>query len=183
MSDFTPNKLRFNSAACMQAIMAMADAYMSQTSDIMVTLFKKEIDRNGNGSSFMRSDAKKVVHEILHEVAQDHITIEAGFDEAMAASMAKDFYVRVMVVIHGNQAGGPLTSKPGMHTFKKNVVGYGLSTAETLYPLPPKFNQPDISAPLRDNVMKEIEKYFEVMMIKICESLSGDFFSQFITGG
>jgi hypothetical protein len=31
--------------------------------------------------------------------------------------------------------------------------------------------------------MKDIEKYFEVMMIKINEALTGDFFGQFITGG
>lgn len=183
MSDFTPNKLGFNSAGCMNAIMRMADAYMSETSDILINLFKKEIDRNGNGSSFMRSDAKSVVHEILHEVTQDHIKIEAGFDEAMAAGMAKDFYVRVMVVIHGNQGGGTLTSKPGRSTFKKNVVGYGPSTAKTVYNLPSWFNQPDIAGVLRDNVLKEIEKYFEVMLIKIDMALTGDFFAQFITGG
>lgn len=183
MSDFTPNKLGFNSAGCMRAIMAMADAYMSQTSDILITLFQKEIDRNGNGSKFMRSDAKSMVREILHEVTEDNIKIEAGFDEGTARSMAKDFYVRVMVVIHGNQAGGTLHSKPGMSTFKKNVVGYGKSGAETVYDLPSWFNQPDISGILRDNVMKEIEKYFEVMLIKINESLTGDFFAQFITGG
>lgn len=183
MSDFTPNKLGFNTNGCMNAIMKMADAYMNQTSDIMITLFKKEIDRNGNGSSDMKRDAKVVVREILHEVAEDHITIEAGFDEAMARSMAVDYYVRTMVVIYGNQAGGALTSKPGMSTFKKHVRGYGPSTAKTKYFLPDGFNQVDASTGIRDNVMKDIEKYFEVMMIKINEALTGDFFGQFITGG
>lgn len=183
MSDFTPNKLGFDVNGCMNAIMRMADAYMSQTSDILINLFKKEIDRNGNGSSFMKGEAKKVVHEILHEVTRDHITIEAGFDEAMASGMAKDFYVRVMVVIYGNQANGKLMSKPGRSTFKKYVTNYGPSTAKTLYPLPDGFNQIDASQGIRENVLKDIEKYFEVMLIKIDSSLDGNFFSQFITGG
>lgn len=183
MSDFTPNKLGFDSAGCMRAIMMMADAYMKETSDIMITLFQKEIDRNGNGSSDMKGDAKTLVREILHEVAADHITIDAGFDESMAQSMARDFYVRTMVVIHGNQAGGKLTSKPNMSTFKKHVRGYGPSTAKTVYDLPKDFNQEDASKGIRGNVMKEIEKYFEVMIIKINAALTGDFFGLFITGG
>ena len=153
------------------------------TSDILVNLFKIEIDRNGNGADVMKNDAKKVVREIMREVAEDHITIEAGFDEDMARSMARDFYVRVMVVIHGNQAGGKLYSKPGMYTFKKHVIGYGPSTAKTRYKLPKGFNQVDVSKGIRNNVMKEIEKYFEVMMIKLCGSLTGEFFGRFITGG
>lgn len=183
MSDFTPNKLGFDSAGCMRAIMMMADAYMQETSDIMITLFQKEIDRNGNGSSDMKGDAKTLVREILHEVAADHITIDAGFDESMAQSMARDFYVRTMVVIHGNKAGGKLTSKPNMSTFKKHVRGYGPSTAKTVYKLPNGFNQVDASKGISGNVMKEIKKYFEVMIIKINAALTGDFFGQFITGG
>lgn len=183
MSDFIPNKLRFDSAGCMRAIMAVCDALMSQTSDILINIFKKEIDRNGNGSSDMKADAKRIVHEILHEVAKDHITIEAGFDEEMAHSMASDYYVRTMVVIYGNQAEGKLTSKPGMSTYKKHVRGYGPSTAKTVYKLPAGFNQMDASEGIRDNAMKEIEKYFDVMIAKINITLTGEFFGQFITGG
>ena len=183
MSDFTPNKLGFDTNGCMNAILRMADAYMSQTSDILINLFKIEIDRNGNGSSFMKHDAKKVVREILHEVAQDHITIEAGFDENMARGMARDFYVRVMVVIYGNMANGYLWTKPGESTWKKNVTNYGPSGAKSIYMLPDEFDQADASEGIKNNVLKEIEKYFEVMLIKIDSSLDGNFFGQFITGG
>ena len=57
--------------------------------------------------------------------------------------MATDYYVRTMVVIYGNQAGGKLTSKPGMSTFKKHVRGYGPSTAKTKYDLPDGFKPED----------------------------------------
>lgn len=183
MSDFTPNKLGFDTNGCMNAIMRMADAYMSQTSDILINLFKIEIDRNGNGSSFMKNDAKKVIRETLHEVVQDHITIEAGFDEDMARGMARDFYVRVMVVVYGNMANGYLWTKPGESTWKKNVTNYSPSGAKSIYMLPDEFDQADASEGIKNNVLKEIEKYFEVMLIKIDSSLDGNFFGQFITGG
>ena len=182
MSDFTPNKLGFDSAGCQRAIIMVCDALMKETSDILVLLFKKEIERNGNGSKDMRSDAKQVVHEILHEVAEDHITIEAGFDEDMARGMALDFYVRTMVVIYGNQANGPIWSKPGQSTWKKHVRGYGPSTAKTAYPLY-RFNQFDFHDKMVENVMKEINKYFDVLIAKIASTLTGDFFGQFITVG
>ena len=159
-----------------------ADALMSETSDVLIKLFQKEIDRNGNGSHFMKHDAKSVVHEILHEVAGDHITIEAGFDENMARSMAKDFYVRVMVVIYGNQAEGTIKSKPGRSTFKKHVVGYGLSSAKTTYDIP-QFNQDSVAEGIKQNVMNDIEKYFDVMIAKLATLCDGNFFSQFITVG
>lgn len=182
MSDFTPNKLGFDTSGCTRAILMAADALMKETSDILVLLFKKEIDRNGNGSRFMRDDAKKVVHEILHEVAEDHISIEAGFDEDMARSMATDFYVRTMVVIYGNQANGPIWTKPGASTWKKNVVGYGPSGARTKYPLY-RFNQFDFHDKMVENVMKQINKYFDVMVAKLATLLDGEFFGRFITGG
>jgi hypothetical protein len=183
MSDFIPNKLGFNAAGCSTAILRAADALMQETVDIMLIIMKKEIDKNGNGSSDMKADAKTMVREILHEVAEDHISVDAGFDEAMANSMARDFYVRVMVVLHGNQAGGVLYSKPGASTFKKHVRGYGPSTAKSVYKLPDGFNQLDASDGILNNTMKEIEKYFEVMIAKLATMLTGDFFGQFITGG
>ena len=180
MADFTPNTLVFDTAGCMTAIMKLCDAYMSHNSDILLNLYKLQIDKNGNGSSFMKSEAKKVVHEILHEVAADHITIQAGFDEAMARSMARDFYVRAMVVLHGNQAGGPLETKPGTATFRKHVIGPYTSNAKTIYPLPAGFNQGDVSDGIQDNVMKDIEKYFLVMCAQINHDLDGDFFGRFL---
>ncbi len=162
--------------------MAAADALMSETSDILLMIMKKEIDRNGNGSSYMKTDAKRVVREILHEVVADHINIEAGFDEAMAHGMATDFYVRVMVVVYGNQAGGPITSKPGMATFKKHVTGPSPSTAKTKYDIP-QFNQYDASDGILENTMKEIERYFDVMIAKLNDVLSAEFFAGFLTGG
>ena len=184
MIEFVPRKIGFNAAACQNAILRAADALMSETSDILILIMKKYIDKSGNGSEFMKSDAKKMVHEILHEVAADHINIEAGFDEAMAYGMAKDFFVRVMVVIHGNQAGGNITEKPGMPTFKKNVTNYGMPDPDTRTGREiPQFDQYDVSEGILENTMKEIQKYFDVMIAKLEGVCSASFFAGFVTGG
>lgn len=179
--EFTKNQLSINTDACTDAIIRMAEAYMNQTSDKLVEIMKQQIDANGNGSHFMKSDAKKVVHEISRDVARDHITIEAGFDEAMASSMAKDFYVRTMVVIYGNQANGPIWTKPGQSTWKKNVIGYGPSGARTKYPLY-RFNQFDFHDKLVDNTMKEVEKYFKDMLGEIRDMIPGIIAAYFAGG-
>lgn len=179
-NDFVANHLSFDAAGCNRAIVKMAEAEMNELSDMMITQFKWQIDRNGNGSAIMRNDAKTVVREILHEVLSDHLTYEVGFDESLAASMAKDFYVRVMVVIHGNQGGGHIKSKPGLSTWKKHVIGYGPSNAKEEYDIP-QFDQEDVADGIRDNVIKNIESHFETMLIKLCIALDGPFFEGFIT--
>ena len=175
---FTPNKISINTAGATTAILKAAEAYMNQTSDKLIEIMKIQIDTNGNGSKIMRSDAIRAVREISREVAEDHITIEAGFDEAMAASMAKDFYVRTMVVIHGNQAGGPIHTKPGQSTWKKHVIGYGMSGAKSVYDIP-QFNQNDVSKKIVDNTMKEVKKYFKEMLDALCKIIPGIIASYF----
>lgn len=183
MSDFTPNKLGFDTKGCMTAIMRAADAYMSRTSDWLMFIMKKQIDINGVGSKWMKNDAKKMVREISHEVTEDHIKIEAGFDTEMARSMALDFYVRVMTVLFGNQSQGPLKSKPGRKTFRKHVIGPFDSKARTEYFLPDGFNFEGVSEHILNNTMMELEKYFKDMLDVLGMMFSGDFFGSFITGG
>ena len=187
MSDFKPNKLGFDVDRCNDMLIQMADKLMDEQADVMVNLFKRQIDYNGNGDlEYMKDDAKLVVREILHEVARDHITIHAGFDEAMAKSMGIDFYVRTMVVIHGNQGGGPLHEKPGEETWKKYVMNRGMPNpdhrkADNM--LPDGFNQYDVSEHIVENVMKDIEKHFRVMLMQLQAMCDSAFWSQFITGG
>ena len=180
-SDLVLYKVGFNAEACINAIIMMADAYMSQLSDELIRIMKQQID-GANGSGRMKGDAKKVVREIVHEVNRNHIHIESGFDEDMAHGMGLDFYVRVMVVVYGNQAGGGIVTKPGSSTWKKNVVGYGPSGAKSVYAIP-QFNQGDASEGILQNTMNEIEKLFGHMLEAIEAKLTPAFFEQFITIG
>lgn len=183
MSDFKPNKIGYNSKACMQSLLRVADAMMTESEDTLIRLYKYEIDRNGNGSHVMKESAKSVVRSIVHDVFEEKIHIEAGIDEKMARSMATEYYIRTMVVIHGNMAQGGIHSKPGMSTWKKHVRSFGPSTAQSKYDIT-QFNQWDVSDHIQENVMKQIEHWFRVMLIRLLEYCrTTNFFSQFITVG
>lgn len=180
-NDLKLNKIGFDYSGCMRELMKVADEYMTETEDVLIRLFKHEIDRNGNGSHVMKDDAKQVVRSIVHEVLDNTINIQAGFDENMAKGMALDFYVRVMVVLYGNQAHGNISTKPGENTWKKYVTNYGPSTAKTRYAIP-QFDQFDVSQHIVDNVMKQVEAWFRVMLIKIMEFCrDSNFFANYVT--
>lgn len=181
-SDLKLNKIGFNWKSCMDSLIRVADSYMQETEDTLIRLFRYEIDKNGNGSSEMKSAAKKAIHEILHEVTDNKITIEAGFDPELAHSMATDFYVKAMVVFYGNMSEGHIHTKPGAYTWRKHVRDYHLSTAKSRYYIP-QFSQRDVSQHIQDNVMKQIEKYFKVMLIRLNEFTKDGFYEQFITVG
>lgn len=184
MSDFQRIPIGFDTKGCMEAMKRVIEAYMSRLDDIFVELFKQQIDANGHGSKYMKTDAKRVIREIRREVTDDFIESQVGFDEAYARSIATDFYVRVMVVLKGNQGQGKLYSKPGQKTWKKHVTNYSLSRAKTRYELPEGFNQEgDISGKIAENAVEEIEKYFKNTLIYLDQTFDENFFAMFVTGG
>ena len=88
--------------------------------------------------------------------------------------------MRVMVVLHGNQGGGSIWTKPGASTFAKGVHGPRLSPATKLVPLP-FFDQPgDRAQAIIDNAMNLIEPVFDACLANINAAISGDFFAQFL---
>lgn len=91
-------------------------------------------------------------------------------------------FVRTMVVIHGNQAGGKLTSKPGQDTYGKHVVAKGPSSAQTVYDLPDSWNMGDVTKGIIENTMKEVHKYFRAMLDEIMDHTL-EIIAANITGG
>lgn len=181
---FERNPIGFDSAGCMRAIMKMAEAYMNQTADIMMEIMKKHIDRLGNGSKIMKADAKAAVREILREVTSEYINLEIGVDESYARAMSEQFYVRTMVVLHGNQAEGPIHTKPGRSTWKKHVDYRSINNySKTVHPLPQFDWRLDFSELIVQDTIKDLEKYFRDMLNAIAGALDAEFFAGFITGG
>lgn len=135
----------------------------------------------GHGSTDMKSDAASLVNHVLREASFQRVVFDAGItDEAMGAIAAEDFFVRVMVVLHGNQAHGPIWTKPGGSTFAKGVVGPRESPAKELKPLP-FFDQPgDRVRAIIDSAIKLITPIFDACVASIHEQISGDFLTQFL---
>lgn len=183
MSDFTPNKLGFNSNGCYEAIRSIAADEMDKTAEKLIEIIQKQIDYLGNGTKAMKAAAKLAIRKIIEDLYNPIMTIEVGFDESYAQSVSFQFYVRALVVLEGNQHDGTLTTKPGKNTFKKEVFGYGVSKAQNVYLLPDGFNQGSVMPYIKENSLKEIEKYFKDMMNNIESRCDVALFSSFITGG
>lgn len=114
----------------------------------------------------------------------EKISFEVGIDESVISGMAEEFYTRVMVVLHGNQGGGPIWTKPGMQTFSKHVLSKRESRArEPARPLP-FFDQPgDRAGAMLDNAMKEIEHVFNDAIAAVAAAISDGFLARFIHVG
>lgn len=187
MSDFKPNKLRFDVNGCYSEIRKIANEEMDKTADKLIKIVREWIKYLGNGTKAMKWAAQESIGKIVHDIGKDYIDIGVGVSEATARarSAADQFYVRAMVVIYGNQGGGPLQEKPGQATYKKEVFGYGIPNPDTRTGkmLPAGFNQESVEKYIRENSMKDIQKHFEDMILNISQRCSAEFFGSFITGG
>ena len=178
---FERNPIGFDSAGCMRAIRMMAEAYMNQTEDIMIEIMKRHVKEYGNGSKIMISDAASAVREILREVTNEYINIEVGVDESYARAMSEQFYVRTMVVLHGNQAEGPIHTKPGRSTWKKHVDYRSQNTySRTVHPIPQFDWRVDVTQAVLKSTMQDIQQYFEDMLRYIGDACDAAFFARFL---
>ena len=148
--------------------------------------------QNGNGSTIMRQDAVDLVKTIMREANYEKVIVESGIDQMALAGLANDMRVRVLVVLHGNTASGPIVTKPGQQTFGKNVTGPRLSplTDKPGYrgpkprvnPLPFFEQTHDIGEQALENIEKQIQPIFdEACEWIIAEITSSGFWEQFIT--
>ena len=179
---FERNKLSFDSGACIESMKQTMSAYMNMLSDQFIEIMRKQIDINSLASKRMKSDAKSAVREVSREITNEFIEAKVGFDESYARGLAVDFYVRTMVVMFGNQAGGPITTKPGQSTWKKHVTNYSESTAKTEYAIP-QFDQPGFANKILENTIKQIEKYMKDMLRSMSQVFNGSFYGAFLRGG
>lgn len=178
-------------AAKAQVLQIVKDA-MNQVAEKMGDAIAREIAHNGNGSSAMKQDAINLIRTIIREANYERVIMESGIDDEALGGCAEDLRVRVMVVLHGNTASGPIVTKPGQMTFAKGVKGPRLS------PLTDKpgfrgpnprvvnlsfFEQPkDITEGMIENIEKQIEPIWDdAMKWIVAEISSGAFWEPFIT--
>ena len=177
--------VRINTAAAKSRVLLLVKDALNQVAEQMGELIQREIAHNGNGSSAMKQDAINLVKTIMKEANYERVIMESGIDETTLAGLANDLRVRVLVVLHGNMASGPIVTKPGQQTFAKGVKGPRLSplTDKPGYQGPnPRvvhlsfFEQPnDMTQGAMNNIENQIKPIWE-------EALSsGDFWAPFIS--
>ena len=180
-----------NAAAAKARVLLLVKDALEQVADQMGELIKREIAHNGNGSSEMKEDATSLVKTIMKEANYEKVIVESGIDETVLAGCANDMRVRVLVVLHGNMASGPIVTKPGQMTFAKGVKGPRLSPLTDMrsYRGPnPRvkhltfFEQDvDITEGAIQNIVKQIEPIWEAATKWIvAEISSGAFWEPFI---
>ena len=156
---------------------------MNYVTDQLILIFKDEISKNGNGSKTMTASAVDAVQEISREVTREWIESEVGIDEEKLRAQSLDTYVRVMTVLHGNNANGGIHSKPGQLTFRKHVASHGISSAKTVYDIP-QFNWPaDVSGYIVENAVGRIKTVFNEAISMIAQAVTSDFLESYVTVG
>ena len=184
MASNSRNTIGFNGNACFAAVRKIADGVMDLLSGELQDIFKEQIAINGNGSSIMVESAVAQVKEVSREATDELIKLSVGIDEESLRSMSLELYVRVMVVLHGNQANGHIWTKPGQPTFKKHVVGPTVNrtgNAEDAYPIP-QFDWPvDVSEYIVENSLKRIESVIREALDMIYDACNSAFFESFVT--
>ena len=121
MSDFTPNKLGFDTNSYMREFEKYLNIALDRLSFSVQEIMKREIMANGNGSKVMRETACAQVQELERKINGSEAKLSIGIDENKLGGFSDQVFVRTMVVLHGNVAHGPLMTKPGKMTWKKDV--------------------------------------------------------------
>lgn len=182
-NDFVANHLSFDTAGAIALIKNIYNLYLDDLSQNLINIVQREIAKNGNGSDLMKLSAMAEVRETRREITDSEIILEVGIDTA-ALKSHENVYVRVMVVLHGNQGSGKLKTKPGEMTWTKHVIVKRLSPAVTEYPLPDEFNQTDqetdIVAGVESNVSKQANSYIKAFAGNVKGALDSIDWSAFV---
>ena len=188
MADLKLNKLRFNSAACFALVQQIIDTHLDELSEFLVNIVRWQIWANGNGSyKYMRLLATALVEETKREITNDHITLEVGIK---MEGLNERAFVLVSVVLHGNQAGGPLHEKPGIATWTKYVTMKRMPDPDNRNAnnmLPDGFNQDDkmddILDKVEQNVLRDSNKRVDAFIAAVAHDINSMNWSAFLTGG
>ena len=197
MSDFVPNKLGFNTNAYMQEFYRYLDIALNRLSYSVQDIMKREIMANGNGSKVMRETACAQVKEIERKINGSEVTLTVGIDESKLGGFSDQVFVRTMVVLHGNVAWGPLMTKPGRMTWKKDVNYMSMSppvnkdgSPRKPKMMPDSFMQFEMvngfgsARHMLDNIFGDQMNHIIDDFYNLLEQLTSNIdYSQFITGG
>ena len=164
MADFKANNIGFDAARFRRDFLAMLNSATDTLSKKIIELMRNEIMLNGNGSEDMKKTAMQQVREISRKITDHEFELVVGIEEEGLGEFKDQTFTRTMVVLHGNNANGPLMTKPGKMTWRKHVIDYHLSPTENEdgtprqpRTLPESWNQYDVVKPMLDNIMKQVD--------------------------
>ena len=187
MSDLQINHLSFDTKGFMSLFLAIVNTHLDTLSQYLKNLVMGEIWLNGNGSAIMKLTACAHVKETNRVVTSDMIELDVGID---MDGLPENIYVRISVVLHGNQGSGPLYEKPGVATWNKHVIAKGIPDPDRRNAdnaLPAGFNQTDkmkdIEKGISENIEHRANKYVNDFLRALEADLSRVDWSSFLIVG
>jgi len=134
--------------------------FLNDVADRVIDEFSMAIYRDGAGRHEWRANAAQEFQKISEEMTADAIQVTVGLRDGVATEAKSNVYMaQVMVALFGNHP--PIETKPGLEVFKDHMLSRGISTAETVYPIP-QFSWPDPHADkMLDNSFKKLQTYFK----------------------
>lgn len=163
------NSMYVNEAGLMDAIQQFLVKAMEPVEEKWLEALQMEIMFAGAGKTKWREEAGKAFKEVERNIAQDYIEMKIGLDSSLA-SYSEDLFVRIQVALFGNQAQGPITSKPGAMVYGNDIQGKHLSNAKTMYAIP-QFDQTADGDEMMKNAKQLTEKFFRDALRQAAASL------------
>lgn len=181
-NDLHMNKLSFDVTNFMGDFDRIIQICTNWLSDRVIELFRHELWKNSLASKEMKNTARQAVREISRKVVAGILELEIGVDEAYAHSMGTQFYVRTMVSIYGNLSQGPIYTKPGQYTWRKDVRDYHLNTTSKKRKRLRQFDQRGRSKKIVNGVLQNVDnssnKYLKDYVDMIEANISANLFDQ-----
>ena len=116
----TVNTLQINEDALLKGIQEYFVDVANDLADSLLDNLSREIMENGVARMKWREEAVTELRKMTPQIVADYISVDAGID---FSGMEKHLRNRIIVVLFGNQANGPLFTKPGFDVYGKEMDG------------------------------------------------------------
>ena len=158
---------------------------LDDAAETFLDRFSEEIMRQGVGKMKWREEVCEMLKVIEKQTYEDFIEVVAGLPDTK--KLGRDVHAKASVVLFGNQADGPLYTKPGFDVYGDDISeeSYHVSTATTARWLPDGWNMTADGEQMLENAIKNARVYFKDALENAWRSIPDDVFcgNVRVTGG
>ena len=169
----TVNTLQINEDALLKGIQEYFVDVANDLADSLLDNLSREIMENGVARMKWREEAVTELRKMTPQIVADYISVDAGID---FSGMEKHLRNRIIVVLFGNQANGPLFTKPGFDVYGKEMDGQHTSTATSARWLPDGWNMTADGDKMVENAIKLTDKYVSGAMERAWRNIPDELF-------
>lgn len=134
---------------------------LDDAAETFLDRFSDEIMRQGVGKMRWREDVCEMLKVIEKQTYDEFIEVKAGLPDTQR--LGRDVHAKASVVLFGNQADGPLYTKPGFDVYGNDISeeSYHESRATSARWLPDGWNMTADGEKMLENAIKNARVYFK----------------------